>query len=408
MTEHRVETLGSNGDGCIETIQGRVFAPFTLPGEKISGQIENGRIAEPKILAPSPERIKAPCRHFRQCGGCNLQHASDPFVADWKQNHVRKALETVEIETDFRPLIDVAIKSRRRASFTARRGKSGVAIGFLAHRSDQLVPLEQCEILEPKLFDLLPVLKEVLRFGLSRKGTAKCQVNACDNGMDVDVTGVKDIHPSEMSKIAALCEPSSVTRLSWNGEVMFQKARPVLRFGQGQVHPPVGAFLQASTEAEAAIWSSVQDVLGQARVITELFCGCGTFTFRAAEGAKIRAYEGDRGLVQALQEGANQARGLQRIEASCRDLFRNPLLAAELAHSEAILIDPPRAGALAQCTEIANSNVAKIAFVSCDATTFARDARILTMGGYHLDWVQVIDQFRWTPHVEIVGQFTRG
>ena len=208
--------------------------------------------------------------------------------------------------------------------------------------------------------------------------------------------------------MSALVERHKLARLSWDGEAVATREPPVQSFGVGKVAPPPGAFLQATAHGQAALLTCVQESLGNAKQVIDMFAGCGTFTLPAAEKAEVWALEGEASLIDALDAGWRKATGLKKVKSETRDLFRRPLLPQELRKTDAVIIDPPRAGAEAQMIELAQSNVKRIAAVSCNPISFARDAEILIAGGYRLDWVQPVDQFRWSSHVELAAQFTKG
>jgi len=399
-----VARLGHRGDGVTED---GLFAPRTLPGEVIEGVPEGGRIAAPRILTPSPDRVRAPCPHFRTCGGCALQHASDGFVAGWKQEMVRSALAAVGLSAPFRPMHTSPPGSRRRATLAGRRTKGGALVGFHGRASETLVAVPECHLLHPDLMAALPALEALTALGATRKGELALSITRSDDGADVQVQGGKPLTPELQQDLAACATEHALARLTWGDEVIAQRAAPRQTLGRAHVVPPPGAFLQATAEGEAALVAAVREAVGEVGRLADLFAGCGTFALPLAEGAEVLAFEGDAAMIAALAAGWRGGSGLRRIDAVARDLFRRPLLAAEMASLDAVVIDPPRAGAAAQIAELAASGVPVIAHVSCNPATFARDARTLVSGGYRLDWVQVVDQFRWSAHVELAARFSR-
>ncbi|MCW3781442.1 class I SAM-dependent RNA methyltransferase [Defluviimonas salinarum] len=399
-----IERLGHLGDGIAE---GPVFVPMALPGEVVEGEVEAGRMASPKIVTPSPGRVKPACPHYRACGGCALMHASDAFVADWKADVVRTALAAQRLEAEFRPVVTSAAHSRRRATLAGRRTKKGALVGFHGRASDTFVEVPGCLLLHPDLIAVMPVLSEITMLGASRKGELALTVTRSDGGVDLAVSGGKPLEQSLFSALADLARRAGFARMSWDGEPVANRRPPVQRFGAASVSPPAGAFLQATEEGEAALVAAVRDAVGNARRIADLFSGCGTFALPLAENAEIHAVEGEAAMLAALDAGWRRAEGLHRVTTEARDLFRRPLMPDELKRYDAVVIDPPRAGAEAQARELAGSGVPVIAAVSCNPVTFARDSRIIAAAGYRLDWVQVVDQFRWSPHVELVARFSR-
>lgn len=402
-----VTRLGHLGDGIAEGPEGPVFIPMALPGEVVEGEVAGGRMAAPRIVTPSPDRVRASCPHYRACGGCLLMHASDGFVAGWKAEVVRAALAAQGLAAEVAPARAVPARSRRRATLAGRRTKTGALVGFHARGSDTIVPVTDCHLLHPALMALVPRLAEVVIAGGSRKGEMALALTRTDTGIDLSVTGGKPLEQGLFSTLAAIAERLDLARLSWEGEVVVTRRPPLVRIGRAPVPLPPGAFLQAVPEAEAALLAEVRAAVGPARRITDLFCGIGTFALPLADQAEVHAVEGEAAMVAALAEGWRHAEGLKRVTTEARDLFRRPLLPDEVRGVEAVVIDPPRAGAEAQCRELARSDVPVIAAVSCNPVTFARDARILIDGGYRLDRVAVIDQFRWSPHLELAARFAR-
>ena len=400
--EITIQRLGHKGDGIAE---GPVLAPLTLPGEIVEGTVEAGRMDAPRILTPSPDRVKAPCAHFRQCGGCALQHASDSFLARWKQQVVDTALAAQGLTTEFRPIHISPPRSRRRATLAGTRTKKGALVGFHARRSDTIVPITDCHVLHPDLMGVLPALEQITRLGGSRSATLSYALTRSDAGIDCAVTGGKPL--DEALRMALPQFLRQFARLTWDDETVFTETPPIQHFGTVAVTPPPGAFLQATPDGEATLVAAMQEATTGAKHIVDLFSGSGTFSFPLAARTPVHAVEGDRTMIAALDHATRHATGIKKVTSELRDLFRRPLMAEDLAPYDAAIIDPPRAGAEAQVRELAASSIAKIGFVSCNPVTFARDAKTLTDAGYSLDWVQVVDQFRWSPHVELAASFTR-
>ena len=399
-----VERLGHRGDGIAP---GPVYVARALPGELVDGVRDSDRIVAPRILTSSPRRVRAPCRHYRTCGGCALQHADDAFVADWKQQVVRNALAAHGIDAPFRPPALSPPESRRRAAFSGRRTKGGALVGFHAARSDVITSVPDCHVLRPELRALLPALEAITMAGGARKGTLTLAVTATETGADVAVSGGKALDIDLRQSLTTIGQAHSLARLTWDGESVTQWAVPRVRLGPAQVPLPPDAFLQATAEGEAALTAAVTEAVGDAAHVCDLFAGCGTFTLPLAAEAEVHAVEGEAALLAALDAGWRGAEGLKRITVETRDLFRAPLRADEFGGVEAVVIDPPRAGAAAQTAQLAQAAVPRVAAVSCNPVSFARDAAVLTSAGYRLLWVQVVDQFRWSPHVELAAAFAR-
>lgn len=398
-----ITRLGLQGDGVAE---GPVFAPRTLPGERVSGVLDGQILTDVKILKPSESRVSPPCRHFKSCGGCQIQHASDAFVAKWKVDVVRSALKAHGLETDFRPIETSPAQSRRRAGFAACRTKKGAIAGFHGRASDTIIPIADCQLVHPEVLSGRAVAEELAMAGASRKIPLSVMVTMSKNGLDVAVTKGKPLDGPLRQHLAAICARADLARLSWNGEVVAMRAPPVHVFRNAEVVPPSGAFLQATAHGEAALTDAVCEIVADAEIIIDLFAGCGTFTLPLSQQAQIHAVEGDAAMLAALDKGWRHAKRVKKVTTEVRDLFRRPLMPDELAKAGAVVIDPPRAGAEAQVAELSRALVPRIAYVSCNPVTFARDASVLAAAGYTLDWVQVVDQFRWSAHVELAACFT--
>ncbi|WP_374429353.1 class I SAM-dependent RNA methyltransferase [Tabrizicola sp.] len=399
-----IDRLGHLGHGIA---QGPIYVPGTLPGEVVEGTPDGDRLADPKIVTPSPNRVKPPCRHARACGGCQLQHASEPFVAAWKQEVVANALAGQGLSTDFLPLVTSPPNSRRRATLSARRTKSGVLIGFHARASDTIAEIPDCQLLHPGILAAFPGLQALVMAGGSRTTELSLQVTLTRGGPDVVVTGGKPLDANLRLDLARLVETHSFSRLTWDGETIALRDRPALTMGTATVVPPAGAFLQATREGEAALLHAVRQALGPQKRIVDLFSGVGTFTLPLAQDMEVHAVEGDAAMTKALDVAARNTPNLHRISTETRDLFRRPLEPDELLTFTGAVIDPPRAGAEAQTDRLAASKIPVIAAVSCNPVTFARDARALVAAGYRLDWIQVVDQFRWSTHIELVARLSR-
>ncbi len=403
-----IERLGHHGDGIAKGPDGPIYVSQALPGEVVEGTLNGDHLTDARILTPSPDRKKPPCSHARTCGGCLLQHASDPFVENWKQGIVRGALSAQGLDAPFRPTLTSPPRSRRRATLAARKTKGGALLGFHARGSDLIIPIPNCQLLHPDLIATFPVLEAITRLGGSRTVELALMVTRSLAGPDIAVTGGKPLESGLQLELARLAEQHGLSRLTWNGETVALRAAPMQRFGKALVAPPPGAFLQATEQGEAALLTAVTDAIGpNARRIADLFAGCGTFALPLAEQAEVHAVEGDVAMTAALEKGWRNTEGLKKIVTETRDLFRRPLEPDEFKGVDAVVIDPPRAGAEAQFATLSRSKVPVIAAVSCNPATFARDARILVQAGWTLDWVQVVDQFRWSSHVELAARFSR-
>lgn len=404
MERLTVERLGHLGDGIAS---GPVFVRRALPGETVEGSVANGRMAVPRIVTPSTDRVAARCRHYKACGGCDLQHASDAFVANWKKDAVERTLFAVGLEQSIRTVHTSAENSRRRATLTGRRTKSGAVVGFHSAGSDTLVEVTDCRVLDPMITGAFEAFGALVCAGSTRKGQIKIAVTATDQGLDVLCTGGRDPDLGLRETLAYLALKADFARLVWNDDQIAERRRPQVSFQGIDVPIPPGAFLQATPDGEKALQNCVTEALNGDGPIVDLFSGCGTFSLPLSRSLEVHAFEGDAGLIGALDSGWRHGTGLRRVTTQVRDLFRQPLDADELSRFHGAVIDPPRAGAEAQTRELAKSDVARIVAVSCNPVTFARDAVVLVNGGYQLEWIDLIDQFRWSPHIEIAALFKK-
>lgn len=406
-TSHVIERLGHQGDGIA---RGPIFVPRTLPGEEVSGITDGQALLDVRIESPSDARVKPLCRHYKSCGGCQLQHASDEFVADWKVGFLRAALQAQGLQADFRTVHTSPAQSRRRASFAARRTKKGATVGFHGRASGTIVEIPDCQLLVPQLREAVDMVAQLAVTGASRKTPLSVMVTHSPVGLDVAVNGGKSLDGQLRLALAQIVGRFSLSRLTWEDEPVAMEQPPIQRFGNAEVCPPPGAFLQATQDGEAVLVQSVREIVSGAKRIVDLFAGCGTFTLPLSEDAEVHAIEGEAEMIAALDKGWRAAVGLKKVTSETRDLFRNPMIAEDFKefgkHTEAVVIDPPRAGAEAQVAQLALAKVPTIAYVSCNPVTFARDAKTLVDAGYDLNWVQAVDQFRWSPHTELVASFT--
>lgn len=401
-----VDRLGHKGDAILRGPDGPVLAGPFLPGEVLEGAVADGRLTAPRIVTPSPDRVRPPCAHARTCGGCLLQHASEPFQAAWKTELIASALAGRGIAAPIPPILTSPPRSRRRATLSGRRTKSGAMIGFHARASADIVENPECILLHPDLMAVRPALGALVIAGGSRSAELALTVTRTLGGVDVAVTGGKPLDGPLRATLAQVAEARGLARLSWDGETVALRTPPGLAMGRATVVPPPGAFVQATAEGEQALLSSITEAVGSARRIVDLFAGLGTFSLPLSDQAEVLALEGEAAMTSALDQGWRRAEGLHRVRSVTRDLFRRPLEPAELKPFDAAVIDPPRAGAEAQTRALAAARVPVIAAVSCNPVTFARDAGILIEAGYRLDWVRPIDQFRWSAHVELAARFS--
>jgi len=409
----RIERVGAQGDGLAVNEAGqRLFVPLTLPGEVVEGVISGDRVEDLQVLEPSPERVPPPCPHFGVCGGCALQHwATAPYTA-WKTELVREALAREGIETDILPAYTVGPGTRRRVALHARKRGREVVLGFKARRSWAVEAISTCVIADPRIVAALPALKVLAApFFEHPKSAPTLHVTVTATGLDVDVTGVEarggGLSADARMRAAEAAGAADFARVTLAGEMLYQARLPMVRFGPAAVALPAGGFLQAAAEAERVMASAVTQAVDGAARVADLFCGAGAFTFPLAERSGVLALDASREAIAALAGGRAATPGLKAIDAEARDLYRRPLLAGEMKRLDAVVFDPPRAGALDQAREIAGSVVPLCIGVSCNPQTFAPDAGVLIAGGFRLGSVLPVDQFLWSAHVELVGVFRR-
>ncbi|MGF1658440.1 MAG: class I SAM-dependent RNA methyltransferase [Rubrimonas sp.] len=407
MAEIEIIALGHRGDGEAAGEGGALYAPFTLPGERVAGEIAGDRIARPAVLRTAPARIAPVCPHFGACGGCALQHASDAFLAEWKTELVRTALAARGLEAELRPIHVSPPGARRRVVLSGRRLKSGVLLGFHGRGEAEIVGVDACPVAHPEILGARAALARIVGLIGSRKGEVKLSVAVSEAGLDVAAEGGKPLDASLRAALGALAEEADFARLSLGGETLAGRRPPFQRFGRALVAPPPGGFIQATADGEAALVAAAREAVGDAKRVADLFAGAGALALPLAERAAVTAVEADAAALAALDAGWRRAEGLRAVRCEARDLFRRPLAAAELDAFDAVAIDPPRAGAQAQTAQIAASRLRAVAALSCNPATFARDARILVDAGFRLLWIQPVDQFRWSPHVELAAAFAR-
>ena len=403
--------LGHRGDGIADTAAGPAYVPYTLPGEVVTVEPVAGHPDRRHLVHvehASHERVAPVCEHFTQCGGCALQHWSLAEYHLWKRELVVEALAKAGLIAPVAPLVDAHSQGRRRAVLHARRGTQNVLeVGFTAPRAHHIVAIDRCPILAPGLDGAIAAAWAIAEILKPANKPLDIQVTATDSGMDVDVRGSGPLAAGRMTALAGVAEKHKLARITRHGELVAQSAQPLLKIGRAQVPLPPGAFLQATAEGEATLARLVLDLVGGAKHVADLFCGIGPFALRLAEHARVTAADSEASAIHALGRAAANTSGLKPVEAQLRDLFRRPFMAAELKDFDAVVFDPPRQGAEAQARELTKSAVPVVVAVSCDATTFARDASILVNGGYQLVSVTPVDQFRYSFHVEIVGKFEK-
>ncbi|MBX3485087.1 class I SAM-dependent RNA methyltransferase [Phenylobacterium sp.] len=412
--EFTIDAVGGEGDGVAASDRGGpVFIPFTLPCERVVAKGSGDRRELVEVLEASAERVPPPCPHVFACGGCALQHwAHGPYLA-WKVERLRGTLARQHIETEILPAFAAGPGTRRRVGLHARKGTAEAArLGYKARRSWDLVDIAVCPIADPCIEAAIPALKRLAAPLFEHpKSAPTLHVTLTDTGLDIDITGVEarsgGLSADARSQLAEQAAAADLARVTLAGEMAYLARQPTVRLGPARVALPAGAFLQATPGAEAAMTAFVGEAAAGASRIADLYCGVGTFTFRLAEIAPVYAADFGPGAVGALTAALATAPGLKGVTAEARDLVRRPMLSDELRKVDVAVFDPPRAGAAEQAAELARSAVPRVIGVSCNPATFARDARTLIDAGFTLERVLPVDQFLWSPHVELVGVFNR-
>lgn len=413
--------LGARGDGLSEHLGKPVYVPMALPGEQVAVQVteerKNGIYADlVEVQKPSSNRAIPVCEHFGKCGGCQMQHLDASLYENWVVERAEFALEQqglsgVEMEEPF----IAEPETRRRVSLKVLQTGSGPVMGFNAANSHQVVDLRQCPVMIPELWNLLPPLKKLLALLLSPRAVAKVQMTMTATGIDLLIDVAQEISLAQREACVDFANAHDLAAFHWLSEGFLDpivvRREPVMEFAEIRVPLSPGSFIQATRSSEAAMVEHVLSACEQAGRIADLFCGLGTFTFPLAQHHQVLAVEGAQEALRGLEGGRNAApsmgKKLKQIVTKHRDLFRRPLSVKELSGFEAVVIDPPRAGAQMQMEQLAKSDVNTIVSVSCNPNTFARDARLLVDGGYSFKSVKPIDQFVWSNHLELIGIFTR-
>lgn len=410
MTETTTEILeivrlGARGDGMAE--DGTPVA-FALPGERVTIRREGGRGHLQTVERTSPDRITPFCPYFGTCGGCAVQHlAAGPYAA-WKHGQLVQALSQARLEVEPQAMIDARGEGRRRLTLHVRAGEGGARVGLMAARSHDLVAIDHCPITVPMLHrapEIAGALSAPLGHGRKPLDVA---FTATEAGLDVDIRGHGPIAEGVRAVLVRLAAELDLARLSLHGEVLVERRAPAVTSAGLRLVPPAGGFLQATEAGEAVLAGAVVAALDRkTKRVVDLFSGAGPFTLAMAQTRDVHAVEGEAAALASLDRAVRAVPGLRRVTTERRDLFRRPLLPLELEAYDAVVFDPPRAGAGAQAVRIAESKVPLVIGVACDVGTFSRDAAALVAGGYTLEQVTPIDQFAYSGHVEVVGVFRR-
>lgn len=391
-----IDSLGHKGEG-VALIEGRrVFVPLALPGEVVEIEAEGERGTLVRVIEPSPARQAAPCKHFGACGGCQLQHMNRPSYEAFKIGLVETPLRHAGLTMEVSRFVDASGAGRRRATLHARAEGSG----YMRLRSHQVHDLDICPILVPALARAPDIARAVM----DAVGEADVSFTATLSGLDVGVRTARK--QAREDRLMPLVARFGLARLALNGEMVLQAQTPMIGMGKAQVELPIDSFLQATEAAEAVLSNYVLDAIGSAKQVADLFCGIGPFALRLAEKRPVFAVDSNKAAIAALDKARRITKGIREVTAKSRDLFRDPLTRFELPF-DAVVLDPPRAGAEAQVRELALTKIKTVVMIACDARTFARDAAHLVQAGFMLDDLMVVDQFLWSSHVEIAATFRR-
>ncbi|MCV9944050.1 MULTISPECIES: class I SAM-dependent RNA methyltransferase [unclassified Rhizobium] len=405
-----IEKLGAQGDGIASSAGGPVYVPFSLPGETVAIARVKSQGTIMSITTSSPDRQEPPCRHFGPdgvngtCGGCTLQHMADAPYRAFKRQLVIDALKSKGLTPEVGEIVPARPGERRRVVFAARKTEKDMLVGFNQAESHHIVAIEECPISSAGIIARLPAIRAIAASLATSAEPFRVAVLETLSGLDISVDEVKKLSdPQRRKAIETALSLRGIARVSLNGEILVEPSKPMVEFGGVQVSPPPGGFTQATKPAEEAMAELVTAHVGKSKRIADLFAGSGTFSLRLARIGRVHAVEAEAKALAALDHAARNTQGLKPVTVEKRDLFRRPLMTQEFKPYDAVVFDPPRAGAEFQCQELARSGVKRIVAVSCNPLTLARDLAILVEGGYRITQVTPIDQFLWTSHVEVVA-----
>lgn len=400
MIKSIILTLNSRAEGV--TADG-TRVPRALPGEEIALGKEN----KFKIILPSKDRITPVCAHYKGCGGCSMQHSTQSFIKDWKSNVIKSCLSARGLETIIKPILTSKTNSRRRVTLHGMKTKKSVTVGFFKRNTHELISTPSCELVNPEILSAFSLFEEITLIGATRKSIIEISVTVSKEGLDLNILNGKKLDNQSIMKITGLCESFNIARITWNEDLLANFLNPTIVFQGIAITPPPNAFLQATEQGqEILITNAMLSVFDSDKVI-DLFSGCGTFTLPAAKRSEVLAIDKTKSMLTAIDQAWRETTGLKKVTSRSQDLFKEPVGKEELNSFDAAIIDPPRVGAEAQSHELAKSHIKRISSVSCNPRTFSRDAKILVDSGFKLDWVQPIDQFLWSSHIELVAQFSR-
>lgn len=398
MTGDSIIRIAARGDG------------VTANGRHVAGTVPGDMVAADGSILHGPHHIAPVCRHFGKCGGCQLQFGDEQVLTDFVRDRVTNALSAQKLTAEnILPPHLSPTGTRRRATLRALRPGKPVLLGYMAGGSHRLIDLGECPVLHPALAGLIAPLRALLSQLMAPRSDVRITLTLADQGVDVLLTGVTALGLQAHDALMDFCGGHPIARLAIDaGEGPEDRWAPepvTATLGGHAVALPYGAFLQATADGEAALVAAVRCILGDAPRVADLFAGLGTFALSMGGARDVLTAEAARDAALALKATVNRATLPIRVEH--RDLYRRPLTAKELAEFDGVILDPPRAGAEEQVHALAASPVPKIAYVSCNPASFARDAAILTAGGYQIGDILPVGQFRWSTHVELVAALHR-
>lgn len=404
----KISSLGNQGDGIANGAKGQIFVPFTLEGEGVEVSGSGAKRELERVVDPSPDRVDPFCKHYGSCGSCQLQHVEHGAYLKWKTEILKTTLSMEGIEFEVEPIRHYPRANRRRAVFTGIKTTNGMLLGFSERGSNKIVGLKECPVLVPELVEVFPQIRELCHIFAPRNGIVKASVVVCDNGFDIAINNGQKAENKQVRDAIDHVAMQSFLRFSINGETVYERIKPTLQAGIANVAPAPEAFVQASKEAEEEMAALVTKHLKSCKKVVDLFSGFGPFALRLAQKSEVIASESNQAALDALDRAWRDTGGkLKKVTCEKRDLFRRPFAFQELKYIDGVVLDPPRAGAEFQCEHIAKSRVKKVAAVSCNPTTLARDLKILINGGFKIKSITPFDQFSYTPHLETVVLLAR-
>lgn len=412
-----IDEIGGRGDGLAELNGNVIYIPYTAPGDVIDAKINGSKGRLRHIHHKSNHRIEALCPHYTKCGGCSLQHIELDYYSEWKGGLIRTALENQGLkDIDIAPMIISPLGSRRRTTFQAiGRGDGQIVFGYAEKGSHNLIDIFDCPILMQEIKALITPTKKLISGLLKKKEKMSVSITMGDNGIDLILKGKGDIDLNLRMDLAEFAEKNDLARISWfdsspknnRYELLAERRKPFVTFEGNKVFFPEGSFLQATKQGQDALIRAMLDGITGAHKVVDLFSGCGTFSIAAAKFANVHAVENNKEMLTALKVSSNQMSDIKQVSTELRDLFLRPLLPHELNNYDVAIIDPPRAGAKHQMAEILQSDLKKLVMISCNPITFSRDVESLTQAGFKMGTVTPVDQFLFSPHLEIISVFEK-